>query len=69
VAVRPYGTWPSELGSELVARGAGRYFGGVWLEPGRLRWLEYRADEGGRGVLVEQLDGAQPRDVSPACGR
>src|SRR5207244_3816254 len=42
-----------------------RYFGGVWLEAGRLRWLEYRADEGGRGVLVEQLDGGDPRDVSP----
>jgi dipeptidyl aminopeptidase/acylaminoacyl peptidase len=66
VAVRPYGTWPSDLGSELVARGAGRYFGAVWLEPGRLRWLEYRADEGGRGVVVEQLNGAESRDVSPA---
>jgi dipeptidyl aminopeptidase/acylaminoacyl peptidase len=64
VTVRPYGTWPSALSSDVVARGAGRHFGGVWLEPDRLRWLEYRADEGGRGVLVEQ-DAAGRHDVTP----
>jgi dipeptidyl aminopeptidase/acylaminoacyl peptidase len=55
--VRPYGTWPSALGAELVARGTGRYFGPAWPADGRVRWVEYRADEGGRGVVVELADG------------
>ena len=65
MSVRPYGTWPSTLDSETVARGAGRFFGAVWPETGRLRWVEGRADEGGRGVLVERRDG-ELRDLTPA---
>ncbi|HEX4033159.1 MAG TPA: prolyl oligopeptidase family serine peptidase [Solirubrobacteraceae bacterium] len=61
---RPFGTWQSQLSAAAVARGAGRFFGGVWLgEP--LRWLEYRADEGGRGVIVEDSGGG-PVDFTPA---
>jgi dipeptidyl aminopeptidase/acylaminoacyl peptidase len=63
---RPYGSWPSVLSAELVARGVGRFFGTVWPEADRLRWLEFRADEGGRGVLVEQATGGTPVDISPA---
>src|SRR5262249_62222117 len=60
MAVRPYGTWPAPLSAAAVARVAGRSFGGVWPEADRVRWLEYRADEGGRGVVVS--DGV---DVTP----
>src|SRR5579863_8532524 len=61
---RPFGTWQSRLSAAAVAPGAGRFFGGGWLgDP--LRWLEYRADEGGRGVIVEDSpDG--PLDLTPA---
>jgi dipeptidyl aminopeptidase/acylaminoacyl peptidase len=66
---RPFGTWPSPLSAELVARGSGRFFGGVWPHAGGVRWLEYRADEGGRGVVVQSdptgADGA-PSDITPA---
>jgi dipeptidyl aminopeptidase/acylaminoacyl peptidase len=63
---RPFGTWPSQLSAAAVASGAGRSFGGVSLDAaGALRWLEYRADEGGRGVIVEDSpDGAV--DLTPA---
>ena len=66
---RAFGTWPSPLSAELVARGSGRFFGGVWPYAGGVRWLEYRADEGGRGVVVQSdptgADGA-PSDITPA---
>jgi dipeptidyl aminopeptidase/acylaminoacyl peptidase len=66
---RPFGTWPSPLSAELVARGSGRFFAGAWPYPGGVRWLEYRADEGGRGVLVasDPADGGRPIDITPAA--
>jgi dipeptidyl aminopeptidase/acylaminoacyl peptidase len=67
MGTRPYGSWPSALGAELVARGAGRFFGSVWPEADGLRWLEFRADEGGRGVLVEQATGGTPADITPVA--
>jgi dipeptidyl aminopeptidase/acylaminoacyl peptidase len=63
---RAFGTWPSSLSAAVVARGAGRFFAGAWLDGKGLRWLEYRADEEGRGVIVGLRDGdSQPRDLSP----
>ena len=63
---RAFGSWPSQLSAQLVARGSGRSFAGVWPQDGPLRWLEYRADEGGRGVLVQEgADGAVV-DLTPA---
>ena len=67
---RPFGTWPSPLSAETVARGSGRFFAGVWPHEGGVRWLEYRAEEGGRGVVV--ADGAgdgdgEPVDITPAA--
>ncbi len=58
---RPYGSWPSPLTSEQVARASGRFFAAVQPDGERVSWLEYRSDQGGRGVVVTR-DG----DVTPA---
>jgi len=59
---RPYGEWPSPLSTERVT-GGGVDVEGVHAGE-RAWWLERRADEGGRGVLVrEGPDG--PEDVTP----
>lgn len=60
-----YGEWTSALSSELVARGSGRRFSAVRCEAGRLRWLEYRSDEGGRGVVVQRGPGGEAVDITP----
>jgi dipeptidyl aminopeptidase/acylaminoacyl peptidase len=58
----PYGEWPSPLSSERVT-GGGVGLAGVHAGE-RAWWLERRADDGGRGVLVrEGPDG--PVDVTP----
>ncbi len=64
--VRPYGEWSSQLSPDLVARGAGRRFATVCCEADRLRWLEYRSDEGGRGVVVARGPDGEIADVTPA---
>jgi hypothetical protein len=61
---RPDGSWPSALSADAVALGAGRFFGTVWAEADRLRWLEFRVDEGGRGVLVEQATEGMPTGIT-----
>ena len=65
--VRRYGSWPSELSAELVARAGGRSFAGVWPQEHGLSWLEYRSDEGGRGVVVARRGDGEPADVTPAA--
>jgi dipeptidyl aminopeptidase/acylaminoacyl peptidase len=68
---RAFGSWPSPLSAELVARASGRFFAGVWPQHDRLRWLEYRSDEGGRGVVATSGFGsragrqAEPQDITP----
>lgn len=54
---RPYGTWPSAVDSLTVARASGRQFTPLGYAGGRLRWLETRPSEGGRGVVVDERDG------------
>jgi dipeptidyl aminopeptidase/acylaminoacyl peptidase len=63
--VAPYGTWPSPVTSEMVAR-AGVRLSMPWLEGGVVWWLEGRAPEAGRVVLVRAEPGAAPTDVVPA---
>jgi dipeptidyl aminopeptidase/acylaminoacyl peptidase len=65
VPVQPYGSWPSQLGAEAVTRGLSRSLAAVWPQEGRLRWLEYRADEGGRGVVVQEGEAGAVVDVTP----
>jgi dipeptidyl aminopeptidase/acylaminoacyl peptidase len=64
-AVAPYGTWSSPVTAELVAR-AGIRLSLPWLEDGTAWWLEGRAEEAGRVVLVRAEPGREPVDVTPA---
>ena len=59
MATRPFGTWPSALDADLVARTSSPRFGCLAVSSDRVRWAEARAAEGGRSVVVE----AGPRGV------
>ena len=63
--VSPYGTWVSPISAEMVAQGGVR-LSAPWIENGVLWWLEGRAAEAGRSVLVRLEPGASPVDVVPA---
>ncbi len=65
VTVRPYGTWPAEVGSDTLSRVPASGFSAVDVRSGRVRWAESRPAEGGRVVVVEQANG-QVADVTPA---
>jgi dipeptidyl aminopeptidase/acylaminoacyl peptidase len=62
--VSPYGTWASPISAEMVAE-AGVRLSAPWLEHGVVWWLEGRAAEAGRTVLVRLDPGARPFDVVP----
>jgi dipeptidyl aminopeptidase/acylaminoacyl peptidase len=62
--VSPYGTWASPISAEMVAE-AGVRLSAPWLEHGVVWWLEGRAAEAGRTVLVRLDSGARPFDVVP----
>ena len=49
--VAAYGTWSSPISAEMVAQ-AGVRLSAPWLEDGVAWWLEGRAAEAGRVVLV-----------------
>ena len=59
------GTWSSPITAEMVARAEIR-LSLPWIENGVVWWLEGRAAEGGRVVLVRAERGAAPVDVTPA---
>jgi dipeptidyl aminopeptidase/acylaminoacyl peptidase len=65
VAIRPFGTWPSTLDADLVARTSSPRFGTVDVRAGRVRWTESRAAEGGRAAIVER-DPQGVVDVTPS---
>ena len=59
--VAPFGSWPSPFPIELLTRGA-TTFAEVGAAGGRRWWLEGRAEEAGRQVLVRrELDGTLTR--------
>ena len=64
MTVRPYGTWPSRLDADAIARIPARAFDGVSVAWPSVRWLESRPAEGGRAALVEWRDG-RIREVTP----
>jgi dipeptidyl aminopeptidase/acylaminoacyl peptidase len=60
-ATAPFGSWPSPFPIDLLAKGAVT-FGEIGAADGLRWWLEGRAEEGGRQVLVRrQLDGSLTR--------
>ncbi|MEP7116985.1 MAG: S9 family peptidase [Acidobacteriota bacterium] len=62
----PYGTWTSPLTAARATAGALR-LGQITVDGDDLYWLEGRASEGGRNVLVRASAGAPPVDVSPTA--
>ena len=63
--VAPYGTWSSPISAEMVAE-AGVRLSAPWIEDGTVWWLEGRASEAGRVVLVRRDPGDTQTDVVPA---
>ena len=63
-AEAPYGAWASPLSAARATAGALR-LGQIALDGDDIYWLEGRASEGGRNVLVRASVGAPPVDVSP----
>jgi dipeptidyl aminopeptidase/acylaminoacyl peptidase len=62
--IAPYGGWKSSITSELIVTGALR-LGGTQIDGTDIYWLEGRAQEGGRNVLVQQMANGQIRDAVP----
>ena len=62
--VAPYGTWSSPISAALAAR-AGTSLSSPWLAGGTAWWLEGRAVEAGRVVLMRAETGSEPEDVTP----
>ena len=63
--VAPYGTWSSPISAEMVAQ-SGVRLSAPWIEDGVVWWLEGRAAEGGRVVLVRRDRDGTRIDVVPA---
>lgn len=65
--VRPFGSWPTPITSELMVRAAAR-LGWLMVDGDAVWWSEGRPQEAGRTVLVRaSLDGGTvPVDVLPA---
>jgi dipeptidyl aminopeptidase/acylaminoacyl peptidase len=63
--VAPYGTWTSPLTAARVTAGSLR-FDHLVLDGDDLYWVEGRASEGGRGVVVRRTPDGRTTDVTPA---
>jgi dipeptidyl aminopeptidase/acylaminoacyl peptidase len=62
--VSAFGTWSSPISAEMVAR-AGVRLSAPWIEDGVIWWLEGRAAEGGRVVLVRREPDGSRSDAVP----
>ena len=60
-----FGTWTSPISAEMVAQAGVRLLA-PWLEDGVVWWLEGRASEAGRVVLVRRDPDGTTQDVVPA---
>ena len=63
--VLPYGSWPSSLSAARVTSGALR-FDHIHLDGEDVYWLEGRASEGGRNVIVKRTPDGSITDMTPA---
>jgi dipeptidyl aminopeptidase/acylaminoacyl peptidase len=64
LTVAPYGTWASPITAELVGE-SGTLLTMPWLEGDAVWWLEGRASENGRAVLVKAEGDREPTDWVP----
>jgi dipeptidyl aminopeptidase/acylaminoacyl peptidase len=62
--VAPYGTWASPLTAARVTAGALR-FADIQLDGDDVYWVEGRASEGGRNVIVRRAPDGRTSDVTP----
>ena len=60
----PYGSWPSPLSAARVTAGALR-LDQIQLDGEDVYWLEGRASEGGRNVIVKRSPSGEIADVTP----
>ncbi|MEM8922896.1 MAG: prolyl oligopeptidase family serine peptidase [Actinomycetota bacterium] len=65
VEIAPFGTWPSPLTAEVLAR-AGVRLDGPAVRDDEVWWAEMRPAEAGRVVLVRRTADGEPVDVLPA---
>jgi dipeptidyl aminopeptidase/acylaminoacyl peptidase len=65
VAVRPYGTWPSPIGPDDLVVDTVR-LAEPWVDGEDRYWVEGRATEGGRRVLVQATGDGATVDLTPA---
>jgi len=63
--IKPYGSWQSSLTADILAN-KGRRYGHMALDNGSLYWLEVRASEKGRGVLVRSNATTRCEEVLPS---
>jgi dipeptidyl aminopeptidase/acylaminoacyl peptidase len=63
--ISPYGSWPSPLSAARVTAGALR-LDQIQLDRDEVYWLEGRAAEGGRNVVVKRSPSGVITDVTPA---
>ncbi len=63
VRTRPYGSWSSPIGSDLVATAQIR-LGEMVLSDEAVYWIEGRPQEAGRNVLVRWASDGQPADLT-----
>jgi dipeptidyl aminopeptidase/acylaminoacyl peptidase len=63
--IKPYGTWPSPLSAQIVAT-QGLRLGSVAVDGDDIYWVEGRASEAGRNVLVRRTADGRISDVTPS---
>ena len=63
--IAPYGSWPSPLSAARVTAGALR-LDQIQLDRHDVYWIEGRASEGGRNVIVKRSPSGRITDVTPA---
>jgi dipeptidyl aminopeptidase/acylaminoacyl peptidase len=61
---KPYGTWPSPISAESIAR-QGVRLGSVAVAGDEIYWLERRPNESGRSVLVRRRADGRHEELTP----
>ena len=64
-AIAPYGSWKSPITADLIVQDAVG-LGSIQLDGDDVYWVETRAADGGRNVVVRRTADGTTRDVTPA---
>jgi len=62
--IAPYGAWKSPISSDLIVADSIR-FGPIAIDGQDVYWIEQRAAEGGRNVIVRRAHGGDVQDITP----